>query len=43
MAPTGDEARAANLLEMIAEQVPDLPWLRMLYIYPSRDAAGWST
>jgi ribosomal protein S12 methylthiotransferase len=24
-----------QLLEMIAEQVPDLPWLRMLYIYPS--------
>jgi ribosomal protein S12 methylthiotransferase len=24
-----------NLLEMIAEQVPDLAWLRMLYIYPS--------
>jgi len=24
-----------NLLEMIAEQVPNLPWLRMLYIYPS--------
>jgi ribosomal protein S12 methylthiotransferase len=24
-----------QLLEMIAEQVPNLPWLRMLYIYPS--------
>ncbi|HEU5433085.1 MAG TPA: 30S ribosomal protein S12 methylthiotransferase RimO [Thermomicrobiales bacterium] len=24
-----------QLLEMIAEQVPDLPWLRLLYIYPS--------
>ena len=24
-----------NLLEMIVEQIPDLPWLRMLYIYPS--------
>lgn len=24
-----------QLLEMIAEQVPTLPWLRMLYIYPS--------
>ncbi len=24
-----------QLLEMIVEQVPDLPWLRMLYIYPS--------
>jgi ribosomal protein S12 methylthiotransferase len=24
-----------NLLEMIAEQVPTLAWLRMLYIYPS--------
>ncbi len=24
-----------QLLEMITEQVPDLPWLRMLYIYPS--------
>ena len=24
-----------QLLEMICEQVPDLPWLRMLYIYPS--------
>lgn len=24
-----------QLLEMIAEQVPALPWLRMLYIYPS--------
>lgn len=24
-----------NLLESIAEQVPNLPWLRMLYIYPS--------
>jgi ribosomal protein S12 methylthiotransferase len=24
-----------SLLESIAEQVPNLPWLRMLYIYPS--------
>ena len=24
-----------NLLQMIAEEVPDLPWLRMLYIYPT--------
>ena len=24
-----------QLLQSIAEQVPDLPWLRMLYIYPS--------
>jgi ribosomal protein S12 methylthiotransferase len=24
-----------RLLEMIVEQVPNLPWLRMLYIYPS--------
>jgi len=24
-----------SLLRMIAEEVPDLPWLRMLYIYPS--------
>jgi ribosomal protein S12 methylthiotransferase len=24
-----------QLLESIVEQVPDLPWLRMLYIYPS--------
>jgi ribosomal protein S12 methylthiotransferase len=24
-----------QLLEMIVEHVPDLPWLRMLYIYPS--------
>lgn len=24
-----------QLLEMIVEQVPNLPWLRMLYIYPS--------
>lgn len=24
-----------NLLQSIAEQVPNLPWLRMLYIYPS--------
>ncbi len=24
-----------SLLEMIANEVPDLPWLRMLYIYPS--------
>ena len=24
-----------QLLEMIVEQVPDLPWVRMLYIYPS--------
>lgn len=24
-----------SLLESIAEQVPDLPWLRMLYIYPT--------
>ncbi len=24
-----------SLLEMIVEQVPNLPWLRMLYIYPS--------
>jgi len=24
-----------DLLESIAEQVPDLPWLRMLYIYPT--------
>lgn len=24
-----------GLLRMIAEEVPDLPWLRMLYIYPS--------
>jgi len=24
-----------QLLETIVEQVPDLPWLRMLYIYPS--------
>lgn len=24
-----------SLLQMIANEVPDLPWLRMLYIYPS--------
>ena len=24
-----------KLLQMIAEEVPDLPWLRMLYIYPT--------
>ncbi|MFM8594312.1 MAG: hypothetical protein ACKOCK_07975 [Chloroflexota bacterium] len=24
-----------SLMESIAEQVPDLPWLRMLYIYPT--------
>jgi ribosomal protein S12 methylthiotransferase len=24
-----------QLLEMIVEQVPDLPWVRLLYIYPS--------
>jgi ribosomal protein S12 methylthiotransferase len=24
-----------QLLEMVVEQVPNLPWLRMLYIYPS--------
>ena len=24
-----------NLLEMVVNHVPDLPWLRMLYIYPS--------
>lgn len=25
----------ADLIDMICEQVPDLPWLRLLYIYPN--------
>lgn len=34
-ADLGIEHGLPNLLRSIAEQVPNLPWLRMLYIYPS--------